>query len=91
MIKEFQRLKDEESSSKRLEWDFQRTLSKINYRIHTFVAAALAGELTRRSIDSAYTRATPAQRKLSKNKYTPGAYDTTVTYQQDCDSVVYIA
>ncbi|MDO6430080.1 KilA-N domain-containing protein [Flavitalea sp. BT771] len=35
MIKEFQRLKDEESSSKRLEWDFQRTLSKINYRIHT--------------------------------------------------------
>jgi hypothetical protein len=35
MIKEFQRLKDEESSSKRIEWDFQRTLSKINYRIHT--------------------------------------------------------
>ncbi len=35
MIKEFQRLKDEESNSKRIEWDFQRTLSKINYRIHT--------------------------------------------------------
>src|SRR5258708_5094065 len=35
MIKEFQRLKDEESSSKRLDWNFQRTLSKINYRIHT--------------------------------------------------------
>jgi hypothetical protein len=34
-IKEFQRLKDEESNSKRIEWDFQRTLSKINYRIHT--------------------------------------------------------
>jgi hypothetical protein len=35
LVKEFQRLKDEESNSKRLEWDFQRTLSKINYRIHT--------------------------------------------------------
>lgn len=35
LIKEFQRLKDEESSSKKLEWSLQRTLSKINYRIHT--------------------------------------------------------
>ena len=35
LIKEFQRLKDEESSTKKLEWNFQRTLSKVNYRIHT--------------------------------------------------------
>jgi KilA domain-containing protein len=35
LIKEFQRLKDEESNSKKLEWNLQRTLSKINYRIHT--------------------------------------------------------
>lgn len=35
LIKEFQRLKEEESSNKKLEWDLQRTLSKINYRIHT--------------------------------------------------------
>ena len=35
LIKEFQRLKDEESSTKRLEWNFQRTLAKVNYRIHT--------------------------------------------------------
>ena len=35
LIKEFQRLKDEESSSKALEWSFQRTLAKINYKIHT--------------------------------------------------------
>jgi hypothetical protein len=35
LIKEFQRLKDEENEAKRLKWDFQRTLSKINYRIHT--------------------------------------------------------
>ena len=35
LIKEFQRLKDEENSVKKQEWNLQRTLSKINYRIHT--------------------------------------------------------
>jgi len=35
LIKEFQRLKEDEQSSKSLEWNLQRTLSKINYRIHT--------------------------------------------------------
>jgi len=35
LIKEFQRLKDEESRNKHLEWNLQRTLAKINYRIHT--------------------------------------------------------
>ena len=35
LIREFQRLKEEENSSKNLEWDLHRTLSKINYRIHT--------------------------------------------------------
>jgi hypothetical protein len=35
LIKEFQRLKEEETKSKSIEWNLQRTLSKINYRIHT--------------------------------------------------------
>jgi hypothetical protein len=35
LIKEFQRLKEDETHSKSLEWNLQRTLSKINYRIHT--------------------------------------------------------
>jgi len=35
VIKEFQRLKDEESNHNKLEWNLQRTISKINYRIHT--------------------------------------------------------
>ncbi|MCE3296594.1 MAG: DNA-binding protein [Crocinitomicaceae bacterium] len=35
LIKEFQRLKEEESSREKLNWDLQRTISKINYRIHT--------------------------------------------------------
>lgn len=35
LIKEFQRLKDDESDRLKLGWDLQRTLAKINYRIHT--------------------------------------------------------
>lgn len=35
LIKEFQRLKEGENSRQKLEWDLQRTLAKINYRIHT--------------------------------------------------------
>ncbi|NII28750.1 KilA-N domain-containing protein [Pseudoflavitalea sp. X16] len=35
LIKEFQRLKAEESNRLQLEWSLQRTISKINYRIHT--------------------------------------------------------
>lgn len=35
LIKEFQRLKDDENERLNLEWNLQRTLSKINYKIHT--------------------------------------------------------
>lgn len=35
LIKEFQRLKDEEARTTALEWNFQRTLAKVNYKIHT--------------------------------------------------------
>jgi len=35
LIKEFQRLKEEEAQTKSLEWNFQRTLAKVNYKIHT--------------------------------------------------------
>jgi hypothetical protein len=35
LIKEFQRLKDQENDRLKLGWNLQRTLSKINYRIHT--------------------------------------------------------
>jgi hypothetical protein len=35
LIKEFQRLKEEENNRLNLKWNFQRTLSKINYKIHT--------------------------------------------------------
>lgn len=35
LIKEFQRLKDDENNRLKLEWNLQRTLAKINYHIHT--------------------------------------------------------
>ena len=35
LLKEFQRLKKDETSAKQLEWDTSRFLSKINYKIHT--------------------------------------------------------
>jgi hypothetical protein len=35
LIVEFQRLKDEENDRLKLDWTLQRTLAKINYRIHT--------------------------------------------------------
>lgn len=35
LIKEFQRLKNEENDRLKLEWNFQRTLAKVNYQIHT--------------------------------------------------------
>jgi hypothetical protein len=35
LIKEFQRLKDDEAARTSREWSFQRTLAKVNYLIHT--------------------------------------------------------
>ena len=35
LIKEFQRLKEDENSRLKLEWNYQRHLAKVNYHIHT--------------------------------------------------------
>lgn len=35
LIKEYQRLKEDENQRLNLEWNLQRTLAKVNYRIHT--------------------------------------------------------
>jgi hypothetical protein len=35
LVNEFQRLKNDENDRQKLEWSFQRTLSKVNYIIHT--------------------------------------------------------
>lgn len=56
LIKEFQRLKEEESREKSLEWSFQRTLAKINYRIHTDAIKdhLIPALLTKAQINSVY-------------------------------------
>ncbi len=35
LIKEFKRLKEDENNRLKLEWNFHRTLAKVNYHIHT--------------------------------------------------------
>jgi len=40
LVKEFQRLKQEEQQQLSLEWNLQRTLAKINYKIHTIAVRA---------------------------------------------------
>lgn len=35
LITEFQRLKEAEAAGRSIEWNVQRTLAKVNYRIHT--------------------------------------------------------
>ena len=54
LIKEFQRLKDEER--KQLGWDIRRNLTKINYRIHTDAIKEnlIPPELTQRQTNLIY-------------------------------------
>jgi hypothetical protein len=56
LIKEFQRLKDEESKTHHLEWSLQRTLAKINYRIHTdaIKETLIPPQLTRQQTGTIY-------------------------------------
>lgn len=56
LIKEFQRLKDEEAKVLSLEWSFQRTLAKVNYRIHTDAIKEhlIPTQLTKAQIVSVY-------------------------------------
>jgi hypothetical protein len=35
LVKEYQRLKEEETDRQKLDWNLQRTLAKVNYTIHT--------------------------------------------------------
>ncbi len=60
LIKEFQRLKDDESRRLSLAWNLNRTLSKLNYRIHTDAVKAhlIPPEVT--SAQAAFTYATEA-------------------------------
>jgi len=56
VIKEFQRLKDDENDRLKLNWSFQRTLAKVNYHIHTDAIKAnlIPLELTKNQISFVY-------------------------------------
>lgn len=56
LIKEFQRLKEEENDRLKLEWNLQRTLAKINYHIHTDAIKEnlIPKELTRQEVNFIY-------------------------------------
>ncbi|MFA4852133.1 MAG: KilA-N domain-containing protein [Bacteroidales bacterium] len=56
LIKEFQRLKEDENDRLKLEWNIQRTLAKVNYRIHTDAIREkiIPQELTKQQINFVY-------------------------------------
>jgi hypothetical protein len=56
LIREFQRLKEEENANLKLEWNLQRTLSKINYKIHTdaIKESLIPSELSNQQISFIY-------------------------------------
>ncbi|MBN8692368.1 MAG: KilA-N domain-containing protein [Bacteroidetes bacterium] len=57
LIKEFQRLKEEENNRLKLEWNVSRTLAKINYKIHTDAIKEnlIPKELTKQQINFVYS------------------------------------
>ena len=60
LIKEFQRLKEDESRRLSLAWNLNRTLSKLNYRIHTDAIKAHLIPATVTQAQAAITYATEA-------------------------------
>ncbi|PKP55301.1 MAG: DNA-binding protein, partial [Candidatus Altiarchaeales archaeon HGW-Altiarchaeales-2] len=56
LIKEFQRLKEDENKRLNLEWNLQRTLAKVNYHIHTDAIKEnlIPAELTKNQISVVY-------------------------------------
>lgn len=56
LIKEFQRLKEDENNRLKLDWNLQRTLAKVNYKIHTDAIKEnlLPKELSKQQINFVY-------------------------------------
>jgi hypothetical protein len=56
LIREFQRLKEDENDRFKLEWNLQRTLAKVNYHIHTDAIKEnlIPAELTKQQISFVY-------------------------------------
>ncbi len=56
LIREFQRLKEDENDRLKLDWNLQRTLAKVNYQIHTdaIKEKLIPAELTKQQINFVY-------------------------------------
>ena len=56
LIKEFQRLKEDENDRLKLDWNLQRTLAKVNYHIHTDAIKEnlIPKELTKMQVSHVY-------------------------------------
>ena len=56
LIKEFQRLKSDEHDKLKLEWNLQRTLAKVNYKIHADAIKdnLIPNEITKQQINLVY-------------------------------------
>ena len=56
LVNEFQRLKDDENNRLKLEWNFQRTLAKVNYQLHTDAIKEnlIPKEITKQQISFVY-------------------------------------
>ena len=55
IIKDYQRLKDDENSKLSLNWNLNREISKINYKIHTdAIKTYLLGNLTKEQLSYKY-------------------------------------
>lgn len=57
LIREFQRLKNDENDRLKLEWNFQRALAKVNYRIHTDAVKEnlIPQEITKQQVSFVYS------------------------------------
>ncbi len=64
LIKEFQRLKEDETKRLRLGWNLQRTLAKVNYRIHT---DAIKGKLIPQTLTKTQINLTYASEAVMLN------------------------
>ncbi|MEI6138190.1 MAG: KilA-N domain-containing protein [Mariniphaga sp.] len=94
LVKEYQRLKDDESDRLKLNWNLQRTLAKVNYHIHTDAIKEnlIPPELTRLQISFVYANEADmlnvalfgktAQQWRSENPYAEGNIRDNATIEQ---------
>ncbi len=94
LIKEFQRLKDDENDRLKLDWNLQRTLAKVNYRLHTDAIKEnlIPVELTKQQINFVYANEADmlnvalfgitAQQWRNENPHTEGNLRDYATIEQ---------